>query len=76
MFMGVVHGCVCASRADEMKNGGRLKYMCSRTQIPTIRKGYMCSSLAGLQVSLTRPRLSPILADTSCTIYHGSDVLL
>ena len=32
-FMGVVHGC----NADEMNNGGRLKY--NRTQIPKIRKG-------------------------------------
>ena len=76
MFMGVVHGCVCANRADEMKNGRRLKYTASRTQIPTIRKGYMCSSLAALHVSLTRPRLSHSLADTPCTISHGSDVLL
>ena len=69
----LVHGgvCVCASHAEEMKNGGRLKYMC---QIPTIRKGYMCSSLATLHVSLTQPRLSHSLADTPCTIYHGSDV--
>ena len=77
-FMGVyvlVHGCVCASHADEMKNGGRLKYMCQRN---AIRKGYMymCSSLAALHVSLTRPRLSHSLADTPCTISHGSDVLL
>ena len=50
----LVHGCVCvcASHADEMK--WRLKNICaSRTQIPTIRKGYMCSSLAALHVSLT-----------------------
>ena len=26
----LVHGCVCASHADEMKNGGRLKYMCQQ----------------------------------------------
>ena len=70
----LVHGCVCASHADEMKNGGRLKYMCQ--QNATIRKGYMCSSLAALHVSLTRPRLSHSLADTPCTIHHGSDVLL
>ena len=30
MLMGVVHGCVCASRADEKKNGGHLKYMCQQ----------------------------------------------
>ena len=54
--------CVCASHADEMKNGGRLNLCASRTQIPTIRKGYMCSSLAALHVSLTRPRLSHAIA--------------
>ena len=73
-FMGV---CECASHADELKNGGRLKYICaSRTHISTIRNGYMCSSLAALHVSLTRPRLSHSLANTPCTTYHGSDVLL
>ena len=56
-FMGV-----CASHEDEMKNGGRLNLCASRTQIPTIRKGYMCSSLAALHVSLTRPRLSHAIA--------------
>ena len=70
---GWVHGCVCASHADEMKNGGHLKYMCQQNANPN---GYMYSSLAELHVSLTRPRLSPCLADTPCTIYHGSDVLL
>ncbi len=75
-----VHGCgswvcVCASRADGMKND--MGVICaSRTHIPTIRKGYMCSSLAALHVSLIRPRLSHSLADTPSTIYHGSDVLL
>ena len=34
----LVHGCVCASHADEMKNVGRLNLCASRTQIPTIRK--------------------------------------
>ena len=73
-LLSMVHGC---GHADEIKNGGRLKNICaSRTQIPTIRKGYMCSSLAALHVSLTRPRLSHSLADTPCTISHGSDVLL
>ena len=67
----LVHGCVCASHADEMKNGGRLKYMCQQN---AIRKDYMCSSLAALHVSLTRPRLSHSLADTPCTIYNDSDV--
>ena len=33
----LVHGCVCASHADEMKNGGRLKYM---------RLKYMCQQNA------------------------------
>ena len=53
MFMGV-----CASRADEMKNGGC--YMCQQNAYPTIRKGYMCSSP---HVSLTRPCLSHSQAD-------------
>ena len=41
-------------------------------------QGYMCSSIhvAVLHAALTRPRLFPSLADTLCTIYHGSDVLL
>ena len=30
----LVHGCVCASHADEMKNGGRLKFMCQQTRPP------------------------------------------
>ena len=77
MFMGVVHGCVCASHADEMKNGGHLKYMCQQNTNPNNKEGlHMYSSLAGLHVSLTRPRLSPSLADTPCTTSHGSDVLL
>ena len=58
----LVHGCVCASHAEEMKNGGCLNLCASRTQIPTIRKGYMCSSLAALHVSLTRPRHSHAIA--------------
>ena len=36
-FMGVyvlVHGGVCASHADEMKNGGRLKNMCQQNANP------------------------------------------
>ena len=70
----LVHRCVCASHADEMKNGGRLKYMCQQNANPDNKEGYMCSSLAALHVSLTRPRLSHSLADTPCTIYHGSDV--
>ena len=76
----LVHGCVCvcvcvcvcASHADEMKNGGRLKYMCQQNANPDNREGL--SSLAALHVSLTRPRLSHSLADTPCTMYHGSDV--
>ena len=67
-FMGV-----CTSRADEMKNGGRLKYMCQQNAYPNNKEGYMCSSP---HVSLTRPRLSPSLADAPCTMSHGSDVLL
>ena len=40
-------------------------------------QGYMCSlHVAALHATLTRPRLSPSLADTLCTIYHGSDILL
>ena len=33
------HGCVCASHADEMKNGGRLKYMCQKNANPDNKKG-------------------------------------
>ena len=59
-FMGAVHG-MCVSHADEMKNRG----------LPNNKEGLhhlrMCSSLAA---TLTRPRLSPSLADTPCTIYH------
>ena len=51
-FMGV-----CASHADEMKNGGRLNYMCLQNTNPTIRKGCMCSSLPALHVALIRPQL-------------------
>ena len=64
----LVHGCVCASHADEMKNGGRLKHMCQQNANPD-------NKLAALHVSLTRPRLSHSLADTPCTLPHGSDVL-
>ena len=39
MFMGVVHGCVCASRADEMKNGGHLKYTCQQNANPNNKEG-------------------------------------
>ena len=35
-FMGV---CVCASHADEMKNGGRLKYMCQQNANPDNKEG-------------------------------------
>ena len=35
-FMGV---CVCASHADEMKNGGRLKHMCQQNANPDNIKG-------------------------------------
>ena len=31
----------CACHADEMKNGGRLKYMCLQNANPN-NKGYMC----------------------------------
>ena len=69
----LVHGCVCvcASHADELKNGGRLKYMCQQNanldnkEGLHVFKGYMCSSLAALHVSLTRPRLSLSLADNT-----------
>ena len=33
-FMGV-----CASHADEMKNGGRLKYMCLQNANPNNKEG-------------------------------------
>ena len=71
----LVHGCVCvcACHADEMKNGGRLKYMCKQNANPDNKEGL---HVFVLHVSLTRPRLSHSLADTPCTIYHGSDVLL
>jgi hypothetical protein len=73
-FMGVyvlVHGCVCASHADEMKNGGRLKNMCQQNANPDNKEELQPSCAAR---SLTRPRLSDDLADTPCIIYHGSDV--
>ena len=35
----LVHGCVCASHADEMKNGGRLKYMCQQNANPDNKEG-------------------------------------
>ena len=44
-FMGVP-----ASHADD--DGHFLKICACRTQIPTIRKGYMCSSLAALHATL------------------------
>ena len=44
----------CASHADEMKNGGRLKYMCLQN-VNRNNKGYMCFRM---HVALTRPRLS------------------
>ena len=37
MFIGWVHGCVCASRADEMKNGGC--YMCQQNAYPNNKEG-------------------------------------
>ena len=77
VYMYALYVCVCASRADEMKTGGHLNYMCQQNTNPNNKEGlHMYSSLAGLHVSLTRPRLSPSLADTPCTISHGSDVLL
>ena len=35
----LVHGCVCASHADEMKNSGRLKYMCQQNANPDNKEG-------------------------------------
>ena len=35
----LVHGCVCASHGDEMKNGGRLKYMCQQNANPDNKEG-------------------------------------
>ena len=67
--MGVVHG-VSASHADD---DGRLKYMCLQNSNPSNTEGL---HVFQLHAALTPPRLSPSLADTPCTIYHGSDVLL
>ena len=39
MFMGVVHGCVCANRVDEMNNGGHLKYTCQQNANPNNKEG-------------------------------------
>ena len=56
-FMGVVHGmgvCVCASCANEMKNGGRLKYMCQQNANPNNKEGlHVFQPKAALHVSLT-----------------------
>ena len=40
----LVHGCVCvcASHADEMKNGGRLKYMCQQNANPDNKERVTC----------------------------------
>ena len=35
----LVHGCVCASHADKMKNGGRLKYMGLQNANPNNKEG-------------------------------------
>ena len=35
----LVHGCVCASHADEMKNGGRLKHKCQQNANPDNKEG-------------------------------------
>ena len=37
----LVHGCVCvcACHADEMKNGGRLKYVCQQNANPDNKEG-------------------------------------
>ena len=37
----LVHGCVCASHADEMKIGGRLKYMCQQNANPDNKEGLL-----------------------------------
>ena len=38
-WMEWVWVCVCASRADEMKNGGHLKYMCQQNANPNNNEG-------------------------------------
>ena len=38
---------VCASHANDMKNGGRLKCMCLQNANPN-NKGYLCFSSAAL----------------------------
>ena len=43
----LVHGCVCASHADEMKNGGRLKYMCQQNANPDNKEGLHVSQAMG-----------------------------
>ena len=35
----LVNECACASHADEMKNGGRLKYMCQQNANPDNKEG-------------------------------------
>ena len=69
----LVHGCVCASHADEMKNGGRLKYMCQQNANPD-NKEELQPSCAARVFNSTTPLPCHSLADTPCIIYHGSDV--
>ena len=39
MYKCDVSGYVCASHADEMNNGGRLKYMCQQNANPDNKEG-------------------------------------
>ena len=69
---------VYASHAHEMKNSGRLKYMCLQNETPNNKERLRVCQLSSCAayVSLTRPCFSPSQADTPCTISHGSDILL
>ena len=49
----LVHGCVCASHADEMKNGGRLKNMCQQNANPDNKEGLQPSCAARVFNSTT-----------------------
>ena len=64
-FMGVCASHAC--RRNEKRWAFKIYVPAERKSLAK-NKGYMCSSLAALHVALTRPRLSPSLADTPCTI--------